>query len=158
MVYIAYVLLLIVATAVERTWPGWMLVAGHGPHVVVAAVVSIALSGGPVAGCFAGLVGGLLLGGVEGAWLGGTFVAYMGLGVTVGWLRGALLAERLAVAVVAVLVAAPLVDVIRMLFAAPPSPEPWLLRTLTTAPYSALAAAPVYAIVRAVTDLLEAED
>ncbi|MGC9317937.1 MAG: hypothetical protein ACP5KN_07880 [Armatimonadota bacterium] len=157
MLYIAYTILLVLTVAVQRTWPGWLLVRDQGPEVVAAAVVSIALSAGPVAGCFGGLVGALLLGGAEGAWLGGALVAYMGLGVAVGVMRGTLLAERMLVAVLVVLVAAPLVELVRMLFSAPPSPTPWLLRTAIAAPYSAIVAVPIYAGFRALTNLLVPE-
>lgn len=157
MLYVAYSILLVIAVAIERTWPGWLLVQGQGPEVVVAAIVGIALSAGPVAGCFGGLVGALLLGGVEGAWLGGAFVAYMSLGVIVGLMRGSLLAERVLVACLIVVVATPLVELVRMLFAAPPSPTPWLVRVLVEAPYSALVAAPIYAGFRAITNLLAPE-
>jgi len=157
-IYLAYPILLILATAVERTWPGWLLVRGQGPHLVLAAVISIGLSGGPVAGCFGGLVGGLLLASVQGAWLGGTFVAYMGLGVAVGLLRGQLLAERVLVASLVALIALPVVELIRLIFAAPPSPGPWLLHIFVGAPYTALATVPVFGAVRVVTTLLRPED
>jgi len=155
--YLAYPVLLALATALERTWPGWLLVHGQGPHVVLATVIAIALNGGPVAGCFAGLVGGLLLASAEGSWLGGMFVAYMGLGTVIGLMRGQLLAERVLVASVVALIASPVAALIGLLFAAPPSPGPWLLQTLAAAPYTALAAAPVFAAVEAVTRLLHPE-
>ena len=157
MVYLAYSILLVVLTALERTWPGWLLVYGQGPHLVTASVIAIALCAGPVAGCFAGLLGALLLGSVEAAWLGGVFVGYMTLGLVVGLLRGALLAERALVAALVTLAAVPVVELIRLLFAAPPSPGPWLLETALSAPYSALLAIPVFGIYRAVTGLLEPE-
>lgn len=157
MSYLAYVVLLALATALERTWPGWLLLQGQGPRVVLATVIAIALSGGPVAGCFAGLVGGLLLGSAEGSWLGGLFIAYMGLGTIIGLMRGHLLAERVLVASVVALIASPVAALIRLLFAAPPSPGPWLLQTLAAAPYTALAAAPIFAAVELVTRLLRPE-
>ena len=157
MAYVAYAILLVLLTAIERTWPGWLLVYDQGPALIVAAVVSIGLCAGPVAGCFGGLVGALLLASVEHAWLGGTFVAMMLLGTTVGLLRGALLAERAPMAALVTLAAVPLVAVIRLLFAAPPSPGPWLLQTAIAAPYSALLAIPVFAGFRVVTRLLEPE-
>jgi len=155
--YLAYVVLLVLATALERTWPGWLLIYGQGPHVVIATVAAIGLSCGPIAGCFGGLVGGLLLGSVEGAWLGGTFAAYMGLGVAVGMMRGTLLAERMLVAVLVVLAVTPLVELVRLLFVAPPNPGAWLVRTLLSAPYSALVAAPSFAAIRGLTALLGTE-
>lgn len=155
--YLAYAILLVLFTALERTWPGWLLVHAQGPHLVIASVVGIGLCAGPVAGCFGGLIGGLLLGSVEGAWLGGVFVGYMTLGLVVGLLRGALLAERAPVAALVTLVAVPVVELIRLLFAAPPSPGPWLLETALSAPYSALVAVPIFGIFRGVAGLLEPE-
>ncbi len=157
MAYLAYAILLVLMTALERTWPGWLLIHGRGPELVLVSVVSVALCAGPVAGTFAGLVGGLLLGSVEGAWLGGTFVAFMMLGGIVGFLRGALLAERVLVAALSTLAAVPLVAVVRLLFAAPPEPGPWMLQTLIAAPYSALLALPAFAAFKAVTTLLAPE-
>lgn len=157
MSYLAYVVLLALATALERTWPGWLLLQGQGPRVVLATVIAIALSGGPVAGCFAGLIGGLLLGSAESSWLGGLFIAYMGLGTVIGLMRGHLLAERVLVASVVALIASPVAALIGLLFAAPPSPGAWLLQTLAAAPYTALAAAPIFAAVELVTRLLRPE-
>lgn len=157
MIYLAYPILLMLLTAIERTWPGWLLIYGQGPALVVAAVVSIGLCAGPVAGCFGGLIGALLLGSVENAWLGGTFFAFMLLGTVVGLLRGAVLAERAPMAALVTLAAVPIVEIIRLLFSAPPSPGPWLLQTAVAAPYSALLAVPVFAGFRAVTRLLEPE-
>lgn len=155
MVYFAYAILLVLLTALERTWPGWLLVYSQGPNLVIASVIAVGLCTGPVAGCFAGLIGGLLLGSTEGAWLGGVFVGYMLLGLTVGLLRGALLAERAPVAALVTLAAVPLVELIRLIFAAPPSPGPWVVETALSAPYSALVAMPIFAIFRLVTDLLQ---
>jgi hypothetical protein len=155
--YLAYPILLTLLTAIERTWPGWLLIQGQGPQLVVAAVVSIALCAGPVPGCFGGLIGALLLGSVENAWLGGTFFAFMALGLVVGLLRGALLAERAPMAALVTLAAVPAVEIIRLLFAAPPSPGPWLLQTIIAAPYSGLLALPVFAGFQAITRLLAPE-
>jgi hypothetical protein len=157
LIYLAYTILLILLTAIERTWPGWLLLYERGPELVLAAVVSIALCAGPVAGCFGGLVGALLLGSVESTWLGGAFFGFMALGFIVGLLRGAWLAERAPMAALVTLVAVPVVAGIRLLFSAPPSPAPWLLETLVAAPYSALLAIPLFAAFRAVTGLLGAE-
>ncbi len=157
MAYLAYLILLVLLTAIERTWPGWLLIRDQGPQLVVAAVVSIGLCAGPVAGCFGGLIGGLLLGSVEGAWLGGTLFAFMALGTVVGLLRGALLAERAPMAALVTLAAVPIVEVIRLIFAAPPNPAPWVLQMLVAAPYSALLAMPVFAGFRAITGLLAPE-
>ena len=41
MSYLAYVVLLALATALERTWPGWLLLQGQGPRVVLATVIDI---------------------------------------------------------------------------------------------------------------------
>ena len=157
MIYLAYPILLTLATAMERTWPGWLLVRDHGPHLVLATVIGIALSAGPVAGCFGGLIGGVLLASVEDSWMGGLLIAYMGLGLVVGLMRGQLLAERLLVASLVALVATPVAELIRLVFAAPPSPGAWLLGTMIAAPYTALAAAPIFAAVRGVTSLLTPE-
>lgn len=157
MAYLAYLILLVLLTAIERTWPGWLLIHDQGPQLVVAAVVSIGLCGGPMAGCFSGLVGALLLGSVESAWLGGTFFAFMTLGTVVGLLRGALLAERAPMAALVTLAAVPVVEIIRLLFAAPPSPAPWVLQMFVAAPYSALLALPVFGMFRAITGLLAPE-
>jgi ribose/xylose/arabinose/galactoside ABC-type transport system permease subunit len=157
LIYLAYPILLILLTALQRTWPGWLLIYGQGPELVVAAVVGIALCAGPVAGCYGGLLGALLLGSVESAWLGGTFFAFMLLGTVVGLLRGALLAERAPMAALVTLAAVPIVEGIRLLFAAPPEPGPWLLKTAVAAPYSALLAIPVFVTFQAVTRLLEPE-
>lgn len=157
MVYLAYAILLVVLTAIERTWPGWLLIHDQGPALIVAAVVSAGLCGGPVAGCFGGLVGALLLGSIEGAWLGGAFFAFMALGTAVGLLRGSLLAQRAPMAALVTLIAVPVVQIIRLLFSAPPSPAPWLLQTVIAAPYSALLAVPVFGGFQAVTRLLEPE-
>ena len=124
MVYLAYAILLVVLTAIERTWPGWLLIHDQGPALIVAAVVSAGLCGGPVAGCFGGLVGALLLGSIEGAWIGGAFFAFMALGTAVGLLRGSLLAQRAPMAALVTLIAVPVVQIIRLLFSAPPSPAP----------------------------------
>jgi hypothetical protein len=157
LIYLAYPILLTLLTALERTWPGWLLIYGQGPHLVVAAVVGVGLCAGPVAGCYAGLIGALLLASVESAWLGGTFLALMLLGTVVGLLRGALLAERAPMAALVTLVAVPVVEGIRLLFAAPPDPGPWLLQTAIAAPYSALLAIPVFAGFQAITRLLAPE-
>ena len=157
MIYLAYPILLILLTAIERTWPGWLLISGQGPQLVVAAVVSSGLCAGPMAGCFVGLIGALLLASVQSAWLGGTFFGLMLLGTVVGLLRGALLAERAPMAALVTLAAVPIVEVIRLLFAAPPDPGPWLLQTAVAAPYSALLAIPVFAGFQAITRLLEPE-
>lgn len=157
MVYLVYAIVLVLLTAIERTWPGWLLVYDQGPHLVAAAVVSIALCAGPVAGCFGGLIGALVLGSVEGSWLGGVFFGFMMLGIVVGLLRGALLAERAPMAALVTLAAVPIVEVIRLVFAAPPSPGPWLLHTAVAAPYSALLAMPVFAGFQALTRLLAPE-
>jgi cell shape-determining protein MreD len=157
LVYFAYAILLVLITAIERTWPGWLLVYSQGPNLVIASVIAIGLCAGPVAGCFGGLIGGLLLGSVEGSWLGGVFVGYMTLGLAVGLMRGTLLAERAPVAALVTLAAVPLVEVIRLIFAAPPSPGPWLIETALSAPYSALLAMPIFAIFRLVADLLQPE-
>ena len=157
MAYLAYLILLVLLTAMERTWPGWLLIHDQGPGLVVAAVVSIGLCGGPVAGCFGGLVGGLLIGTAEGSWLGGTFFAFMMLGTVVGLLRGSLLAERAPMAALVTLTAVPIVEIIRLIFAAPPSPVPWVLQLVVAAPYSALLALPIFASFRAITRLLAPE-
>jgi hypothetical protein len=94
---------------------------------------------------------------VESAWLGGTFFAFMLVGTVVGVLRGALLAERAPMAALVTLAAVPIVEIIRLLFAAPPDPGPWLLQTAIAAPYSALLAIPVFAGLQAVTRLLAPE-
>ncbi|MFW5866558.1 MAG: hypothetical protein ACOCX2_02005 [Armatimonadota bacterium] len=157
MIYLAYPILLLLLMAVERTWPGWLLIYGQGPDLIVAAVVGMGLCAGPVAGCYGGLIGALMMGSVEGSWLGGTFFALMLLGTVVGLLRGALLAERAPMAALVTLAAVPIVEVIRLLFAAPPDPGPWLLNTAVAAPYSALLAIPVFAGFRAITRLLAPE-
>lgn len=158
MIYLAYPIMLILLTAIDRTWPGWLLIYGEGPALVVASVVSIGLCAGPVAGCFGGLIGALLLGSLEpGAWLGGIFFAFMLLGTVVGLLRGALLAERAPMAALVTLIAVPIVEIIRLLFAAPPDPGPWLLQTAVAAPYSALLTIPVFAGFQVITRLLEPE-
>ena len=113
MAYLAYAILLVALTAIERTWPGWLLIHDQGPALVVAAVVSAGLCAGPVVGCFGGLIGALLLGSVEGAWLGGTFFGFMVLFTVVGLLRGALLAERAPMAALVTLIAVPVVQIIR---------------------------------------------
>jgi len=156
-IYLVYPILLILMTATERTWPGWLLVHEQGPHLVLATVIAMALCAGPVAGCFGGLIGALLLGSIEDAWLGGMFIAYMGVGVVIGVLRGQLLAERMLVASLVALLAVPIAELIRVLFAAPPSPGPWLMQVIIAAPYTALAAAPVFAVVRGLTSMLQAE-
>ena len=61
MAYLAYLVLLVLLTAIERTWPGWLLIYDQGPQLVAAAIISAGLCAGPVAGCFAGLIGALLL-------------------------------------------------------------------------------------------------
>jgi hypothetical protein len=157
LIYLAYPILLALLTAIERTWPGWLLIYDQGPHLVVASVVGVALCAGPVAGCYGGLLGALLLGSVNSSWLGGNFFALMLLGTVVGVLRGALLAERAPMAALVTLAAVPIVEVIRLIFAAPPSPGPWLLQTAVAAPYSALVAVPVFAIFQLVTRLLSPE-
>lgn len=151
---VLYLVLLAACTALQHTWPGWLLLWGRGPDLVLAGAVCIALTGGPVLGCYAGLCSGLLAGSIESAFLGGYFVAYMSVGTAVGVVRGRLFADRVLVAALIVLCAAPAVDLIRLVFAPPPSPGSWLAQTLVGAPYSAVAAAPVYLIVRAIKDRL----
>ncbi|HCA47614.1 MAG TPA: hypothetical protein DEP45_09760 [Armatimonadetes bacterium] len=157
MAYLAYLVLLVLLTAIERTWPGWLLIYDQGPQLVAAAIISAGLCAGPVAGCFAGLIGALLLGSAESAWLGGTFFAYMALGTVVGLLRGTLLAERAPMAALVTLAAVPIVEIIRLIFAAPPNPAPWVLQLLIAAPYSALLAMPVFAGFHWLTRLLAPE-
>ncbi len=152
--YVLYIVLLAACTALQHTWPGWLLVCGRAPDLVLAAVVCIALSGGPLLGCYAGLCGGLLLGSTEAAWLGGYFVGYMSAGTAVGLVRGRLFADRVVVAVVIVLCAVPVVDLIRLIFAPPASPGAWFVQTLVGGPYSAILAVPVYLMVKGITDRL----
>ena len=109
MSYLAYVGMLALATALERTWPGCCRYRA-GPRVVLATVIAIALSGGPVAGCFAGLVGGLLPGSAEGSWLG--LLSHTWAWNDYGLMRGHLLAERVLVASVVALIASPVAALI----------------------------------------------
>jgi hypothetical protein len=146
---VLYLVLLAACAALQHTWPGWLLLWGRAPDLALAGTVCIALTGGPMLGCYAGLCSGLLAGSTESALLGGYFVAYMGVGTAVGLVRGRLFADRVLVAAVIVLCAVPVVELIRLVFAPPPSPGPWLVQTLVGAPYSAVAAAPIYLVVRA---------
>jgi len=81
-------------------------------------------------------------------------MAYMSAGTAVGLVRGRVFAERVLVAVLVVLCAAPAADLIRLVFAPPPSLGSWLTQVLIGAPYSAAAAAPMYLVVRAVMSRL----
>lgn len=156
-IYVVYLLLIAVCTALQHTWPAWLLLWGRPPDLALAAVVCAALTGGPVLGCYTGFCSGLLVGSTESALLGGYFIAYVGTGTALGWVRGSLFADRVTVAVVVVLCTAPMVDLIRLIFAPPVDPGLWLVQTIAGAPYSALAAVPMYLIVRGITDrLLEA--
>ncbi|HUS80487.1 MAG TPA: hypothetical protein VM283_04405 [Armatimonadota bacterium] len=150
-------LLIVVATALENTWPGWLLLLGRRPDVALATVVAVALGGGPVLGCFAGLVAALLAGSTQSLMFGSLFLAYMGVGTLVGLLRGTLIADRVVVAMLVLAVAGPLKDITLMLFAPPQSPSPWLLGMLVAAPYSAAVAAPVYALTRLLLDRVSLE-
>jgi len=160
MTWVAYpitVLFTILATATQNTWPGWLLVLGRAPDVVLGAVVAVAIGGGPVLGCFAGLCAGLLVGSTQSAALGAFLLTYMLAGTLVGFMRGTLLADRVLVPMLVVLVAAPIGDLLRLLIAPPDQLSPWLLAMLTAALYSALVAAPVYLLVRLLTDRLYQE-
>lgn len=155
MSWIAYPItafIVIAATALQNTWPGWLLLLGRGPNLALAAVVAVAVTGGPVLGCFAGLMAGLLVAATQSAPLGTHLFIAMVAGTLVGFLRGTLLADRMLVPMIVMLIAAPLADMLRMLIAPPAQVSPWLLGTLIAAPYSALAAAPVYLFVRLLTD------
>ncbi|MCD6359528.1 MAG: hypothetical protein J7M38_01605 [Armatimonadetes bacterium] len=145
-------LLLIVATALQNTWPGWLLLLGRGPDVALTAVVAVAISGGPVLGCFAGLMAGLFVPASQSLSLGAFLLTYMLAGTVVGLMRGMLLADRLLVPMLIVLVTAPLAEAIRMIIAPPLAPAPWMLGALVTGIYSAVAAAPVHALVRLITE------
>ena len=153
-IYVVYLLLIAACTALQHTWPAWLLLWGRPPDLALGVVVCAALTGGPVLGCYTGFCSGLLVGSTESALLGGYFIAYMGTGTALGWVRGSVFADRVMVAVVVVLCTAPVVDVIRLIFAPPASPGPWLIQTIVGAPYSALAAAPIYLLVRSIVDRL----
>jgi len=160
MTWVAYpitVLLLVLATALQNTWPGWLLLLGRTPDVALVTVVAIAISGGPVLGCFAGLTGGLLVAATQAEALGAFLLTYMLVGTLVGLMRGTLLADRVLVPVLVVLLAAPLTEVMRMVIAPPAEPAPWVLGALVAAIYSAVLAAPVYILVRLLTDRLFGE-
>jgi hypothetical protein len=81
----------------------------------------------------------------------------MALGTVVGLLRGTLLAERAPMAALVTLAAVPIVEIIRLIFAAPPNPAPWVLQLLIAAPYSALLAMPVFSGFHWLTRLLAPE-
>ena len=153
-VYVVYLLLIAACTAVAHTWPVWLLAWGRAPDLALAAVICVALTGGPVLGCYAGFCAALLTGSAEAAFLGGYFAAYMSVGTAVGLVRGRLFADRVTVAVAIVLCLAPVVDLIRLIFCPPASPGSWLLQTIAGAPYSAMAAAPMYVVVRGIAERL----
>jgi len=157
LVYPISVLLVVIATALQNTWPGWLLLLGRGPDLVLATVVAVGLAGGPVLGCLAGLVAGMTMAASQSAMFGAFFFTYMTVGILVGLMRGTIFADRVLAAMLIVAVAGPLADMLRMVIAPPAAPQPWLLSTILAAPYSGLGTAPVYAVARAIVGAVSRE-
>jgi len=154
LIYVVYLVLIALCTALQHAWPGWLLLWGRAPDLPLAVVVCAGLTGGPALGCYAGLCGGLLAGSAESSLLGAYFISYMGVGTLVGSVQGRVFADRVLVAALVVLCAAPAVDIIRLIIAPPATPGSWLLQTVIGAPYSALVTAPIYLLVRAIAEPL----
>jgi len=143
-------LAIVLAAAVQTSWPPELALRGVSPELVVVLVNSVGLVRGPKAGVAAGLLGGLLVASLagSGAPFGGILAAYMLVGFLAGKLRGGVFAERLVIALTAAGVAVILARLVIMAVAPPPRLGRWFVELALQAPYSAVLAVPVHLLVR----------
>ncbi len=150
-------LMVALAVAAQNTWAGWLLLMGRAPDLPLATVVAVGLSGGPVVGCFAGLVAGLLVASSQSAMFGSFLFTYMAVGILVGLMRGSVFADRVLAAMIIVAVAVPVTDLVRMILAPPEVAHPWLLASILAGPYTGVVAAPIYTVTRAIIGIVSPE-
>jgi hypothetical protein len=72
----------------------------------------------------------------------------MGLGFLAGSLRGRVFSDRVSIAVLLVGVGVVVAALTELLLAPPPGPQRWFVPMLVRAVYSAVAAVPVYLLLR----------
>ncbi len=150
-------LMVALAVAAQNTWAGWLLLMGRAPDLPLATVVAVGLGGGPIIGCFAGLVAGLLTASSQSAMFGSFLITYMTVGILVGLMRGSVFADRVLAAMIIVAVAVPASDVVRMIVAPPEVAHPWLLASVLAGPYTGLVAAPIYIVAHAFIRIVSPE-
>ncbi len=148
-VYLIEFLAAIIFVAWQGAWPAWLRLGGQGPDLAVALVISVGLTRGVTEGCWTGLGAGLLVGSLEHLPLGGLFVSHIGLGAVSGLLRGRIFSDRIVVAILLTFVAVIVAYFVELVFYPPSAFWPWLIGTTGQALLSSLAAAPLFAAVRA---------
>ncbi|MBU0609416.1 MAG: hypothetical protein KKI08_16135 [Armatimonadetes bacterium] len=141
-------LLLLVLAAAQIAWPTWLRLGGEPPHLVLAAVICLGLTGGAPGGVTAGFIGAFLWGAIADLPMGNLFVSHMGLGFLAGTMRGRMFSDRLSVAAILVAAGVIVAAITKLLLAPPLSPESWVAVVLARAVFSALLTIPVYSLVR----------
>lgn len=149
-VYGAEFVAAVIFVAWQYTWPAWLRIGGQAPDLAVALVISAGLTRGVVEGCWTGLGAGLLVGSLGALPLGGLFVSHIGLGALTGLLRGRIFSDRIIVAMLVTFMGVFVANFIELIFYPPPALVAWLTGTVVQALLSAVAAAPLFAVVRAV--------
>ncbi len=148
-VYLVEIVVAVVLVAWQYAWPAWLRLGGQGPDLAVALIISVGLTRGVVEGCGTGLAGGLLVGSLGHLPLGGLFVSHMGLGSLAGLLRGRIFSDRIIVAVLVTFAAVIIANFVELIFYPPPALGAWLTGTISQAFLSGIAAAPLFAAIRA---------
>lgn len=147
--YLVESVVAIIFVAWQSAWPAWLRPGGQTPDLAVALVISVGLTRGVTEGSWTGLSAALLVGSLLHLPLGGLFVSHMGLGAVAGLLRGRIFSDRIVVATLVTFVAVIVANFIELVFYPPPAFLPWLIGTTAQAVFSGLAAAPLFAAVRA---------
>ena len=148
--YLVEFIAAVVLVAWQYAWPAWLRLGGHGPDWAIILVISVGLTRGVGEGCWTGFTAGLLVGSLGHLPLGGLFVSHMTLGGLAGLLRGRIFSDRIGVAMLVSLVAVIVADFVELIFYPPPAFGAWLVDTGAQALLSAIAAAPLFALVRLV--------
>jgi len=147
--YLAEFVAAIICVAWQYAWPAWLRLGGQTPDLAVALIISVGLTRGMVEGCWTGLGAGWLVGSLGSMPLGGIFVSHLGLGTLAGLLRGRIFSDRIVVAMLVTFGAVLVANFVELIFYPPPAFLAWLTGTVVQALLSGLAAAPLFAVVRA---------
>ncbi len=146
-VYLYHAIGMLACVALQNAWPPWLAIGGQGPDIVLALTLATGLARGPQEGFITGFIGAFLLGASQNLPFAPLFVKLMALGFVAGLLRGRLVSDRAAVAILVSLIAVLFVRLVSLLVAPPATPGIWLRETLIQAPYSAVVAGPLFALV-----------
>jgi hypothetical protein len=146
-VYTYHAIGMLACVALQNSWPTWLAIHGQAPDLALVLTLATGLARGPQEGFISGFIGALLIGSGQGLPFAPLFIKFMSVGFVAGLLRGRLVSDRAMVAALLSLVAIVVVRLITLVLVPPPSPWAWLRETLAQAPYSALMAAPLFALV-----------